>query len=54
MSKYDHEFQQQFDSKSIHLPQNEEKTVPLIEIPFSLTHGPDSPFREIEIFNLMQ
>ena len=52
--KSEYEFQHQFDIKSIHPPQNEEKRVPLIEIPFSLTHGPDPPFREIEIFNLMK
>ena len=46
----------QFDSTSMQIqsPQNEEKRVSFIEIPFSLTHGPDPPFMENEIFNLMK
>ena len=34
--------------------QNEEKRVSFIEIPFSSTNGPDPPFMENEIFNLMK
>ena len=33
---------------------NEEKRVSFIEFPFSLAHGPDPLFMEIEIFNLMK
>ena len=33
---------------------NEEKRVSFIEIPFSSTNGPDPPFMENEIFNLMK
>ena len=40
--------------RKFHLSQNEEKRVSLIEIPFSSTNGPDPPFMENEIFNLMK
>ena len=33
---------------------NEEKRVSFVEIPFTLTHGPDPPFMEIEMFNLVK
>ena len=44
---------QQFDAIPSHI-QNEEKRVSFIEIPFSSTNGPDPPFMENEIFNLMK
>ena len=54
MIKHESEFQQRFDAKFILSPQNEEKRISFIEIPFSSTHGPDPPFMENEIFNLMK
>ena len=48
-----HTIRKQFDANSTP-PQNEEKRVSFIEIPFSSTHGPDPPFMENEIFNLMK
>ena len=44
---------QQFDANSTS-PQNEEKRVSFIEIPISSTNGPDPPFMESEILNLMK
>ena len=46
----------QFDSTSMQIrpPSNEEKRVSFIEIPFSSTNGPDPPFMENEILNLMK
>ena len=46
----------QFGSNSTQFPlsQNEEKRVSFIEIPFSSTYGPDPPYMENEIFNLMK
>ena len=52
-SKWDPKVHKQFDANSTS-PQNEEKRVSLIEIPFSSTNGPDPPFMENEIFNLMK
>ena len=48
-----HTIRQQFDANS-DLFLNEEKRVSFIEIPFSSTNGPDPPFMENEIFNLMK
>ena len=48
---------QQFASNSTQFdlsPQNEEKRVSFIEIPISSTNGPDPPFMESEILNLMK
>ena len=42
------------NSMQIQSSQNEERRVSFIEIPFTLTHGPDPLFMEREIFNLMQ
>ena len=47
----------QFASNSMQiqpLSQNEEKRVSFIEIPISSTNGPDPPFMENEILNLMK
>ena len=43
----EYEFQQKFDANLA--SQNEERSVSFIEIPFTLTHGPDPPFMEREI-----
>ena len=48
-----HTIRQQFNANSTS-PNDEEKRVSLIEIPFSSTNGPDPPFMENEIFNLMK
>ena len=45
---------QQFDAKLYSTFLNEERRVSYIEIPFSSTNGPDPPFMENEIFNLMK
>ena len=42
------------NSMQIQSPPNEEKRVSFIEFSFSLAHGPDPLFMEIEIFNLMR
>ena len=42
------------NSTQFHPISNEEKRVSFIEIPFSSTNGPDPPFMENEIFNLMK
>ena len=51
--KSEYRIRQQFDANSIP-SQNEEKRVLFIEIPFSSTNGPDPPFMENEIFDLMK
>ena len=56
MQKMSSKVHKQFasDSMQFDLSLNEEKRVSFIEIPISSTNGPDPPFMESEILNLMK